>query len=179
MFKNFVTADGTQIVIRPLLPTEGDRLLDLARHLSSDTRYQRFHVAFDPSNRDQVQYLLHQLLDVDQVDRIALVAVLTDDAGNEVFLGVARAHRTPGDDEAEAAVVVRDDYQNQGLGLFMLRCLIEETRRAGLVRLRGYVQPNNTHLFHLLQKLNLHYAVQLGHGEATVVVFLQSEPVPA
>jgi acetyltransferase len=179
MTETFSTSAGVTVTIRPLLPNEGDRLLEFGRHLSPDARYHRFHVSLDMTNSEQIQRLLAQLLDVDQVDRIALVATTTDEAGREVFVAVARAHRVPGEEEAEAAVVVRDDYQNQGLGLYMLQRLVDAAQRAGFARLRGYIQPNNTHMFHLLQKMDLAYAIQLGHGEATVVVFLQPEPVLA
>ncbi|QLQ07657.1 MAG: hypothetical protein HZY76_17695 [Anaerolineae bacterium] len=50
---------------------------------------------------------------------------------------------------------------------------------AGFARLRGYIQPNNIHMFHLLQKIGLRHETHLGYGEATVIVFLQPEPVPA
>lgn len=177
--ETITTITGARVTIRPLRPTEGAQLLDLGEHLSPDSRYQRFHVSLDMDNSEQVQRLLVQLLDVDQVNRIALVATTTDEAGIEVFVAVARAHRVPGDEEAEAAVVVRDDYQNQGLGMLMLQRLVETARDAGFARFRGYIQPHNAHMFHLLQKIGLHYEIHLGQGEATVIVFLQPEPVPA
>ena len=176
--QSFTTRAGIHVTIRPLHPTEGAQLLDLGEHLSPDTRYQRFHVALDHLQDAQMQRILAQLLDVDQVNRIALVAVVTDETGHDDFVAVARAHRIANSDEAESAVVVRDDYQNQGLGLYMLECLVEATRRAGFKRLRGYIQPSNMHMFHLLHKLNLHYETQVGHGEASVVIFLQPEPQP-
>lgn len=179
MTETYKTTAGGYVTIRPLLPSEGVQLRDLGEHLSPDSRYQRFHISLDMTNNEQVQRLLAQLLDVDQVDRIALVATTTDETGQEIFVAVARAHRTPGKEEAEAAVVVRDDYQNQGLGLHMLQRLIEAAQRAGFVRLRGYIQSNNTHMLHLLQKIGLRYEIHLGHGEASVVVYLQPEPVSA
>lgn len=177
MTDTFTTTAGVHIAIRPLLPTEGAQLLDFGEHLSADSRYQRFHLSLDLTNNEQVRRLLAQLLDVDQVNRIALVATTTDDTGCEIFVAVARAHRAPGEEEAEAAVVVRDDYQNLGLGLHMLQRLVEAARRAGFRRFRGYIQPNNTHMFRVLQKIGLRYEIHLGHGEATVVVFLQPEPL--
>lgn len=174
-----MTTAGTLITIRQLQPTDRAQLLDFGERLSPDARYQRFHTLLSMADSEQVQRLLTQLLDVDQVDRIALVATATDDAGRESFVAVARAHRAPGEEEAEAAVVVRDDFQNQGLGMHMLRCLVEAAQRAGFARLRGYIQPNNIHMFHLLQKIGLRHETHLGYGEATVIVFLQPEPVPA
>ncbi|QLQ07658.1 MAG: hypothetical protein HZY76_17700 [Anaerolineae bacterium] len=58
-------------------------------------RYQRFHTLLSMADSEQVQRLLTQLLDVDQVDRIALVATATDDAGRESLWPwhVRTAHR--------------------------------------------------------------------------------------
>lgn len=177
--QSFTTRAGLHVTIRPLQPSEGAQLLDLAEHLSPDTRYHRFHVALEHLHDAQMQHILTQLLDVDQVNRIALVAVITGETGHDEFVAVARAHRIADSDDAESAVVVRDDYQNQGLGLYMLESLVDATRRAGFKRLRGYIQPSNMHMFHLLHKLDLRYETQVGQGEASVLVFLQPEPQPA
>jgi acetyltransferase len=65
----------------------------------------------------------------------ALVAVLQHEGGVEQeILGLGQMVRRNRPDDAELGLIVRDDYQNQGLGTRLSECLLEISRAVGAQR---------------------------------------------
>jgi ribosomal protein S18 acetylase RimI-like enzyme len=58
----------------------------------------------------------------------------------------------PGD--AELAMVVRDDYQAQGVGTALVERTLDGARSSGITTLRCYVLPENRAALRLLQRLD-------------------------
>jgi acetyltransferase len=54
---------------------------------------------------------------------------------------------------AEFAVGVGDRWMGIGLGTALLGALVERAREAGVVRLTGVIQPDNTAIKRLLEKV--------------------------
>src|SRR5438552_10364253 len=106
--------DGRTAILRPIDPSDAERLIDLHNHLSFESQYFRF---FGPKPRltaAEAEYLAN----VDFHRRFAIVGQVDGEDGEEI-VGVGRFDvNEPG--TAEAAVVVRDDYQHVGLGTALL-----------------------------------------------------------
>ena len=163
--------DGRWVETRFLRPDDGPLLVDLLAHLSPESRYARFHVPVHDLSPAELEVLLPPYLDVDGVNHVALLAVIQEEGG-EVAIGVARFKRSPGAREAEAAVVVRDDWQRQGVGKALLRQLMAIAWDLGIHRLTAYVHPGNRPLMQLLRSLNCRTEHHLAHGEDLLVVHL-------
>jgi len=86
------------------------------------------------------------------------------------IVGSARLMREPDAAIAEAAVVVRDDYQGQGIGSRLLEELITLARLLGVRRLFAYVQPDNQRILQLLRRARLPVHTTMESGELRVEV---------
>ncbi|HLI53533.1 MAG TPA: GNAT family N-acetyltransferase [Acidimicrobiales bacterium] len=127
--------DGTDIVVRPLLPEDREALHEAVRRLSPDTRRRRFFSSGVPSPA-----LVDHLIDIDFVDHFAWLAL---EAGTGKGMGVSRyVVDSPG--EAEMAFTTLDGYQGRGLGTFLFGALGVAAVEAGLRNLLAYVLDENT-----------------------------------
>ena len=107
----FRLKDGTDVVIRPIRPDDKDRLAVAVGRLSDETARRRFLAPKPRLSGTELRYLT----EIDYVDHWAEVAVLKQDP--EAIIGVARWIRDEQDPQAaEAAIVIGDSFQGQGLG---------------------------------------------------------------
>ncbi len=118
--------DGTRVLIRPLREEDREREEDFIRRLSPDSRRFRFMGAF----KDASPALIDQLMDVDYEHRMAFVA-LAHDNGKLREVGVSRYSATDQKGHCECAVTVADDWRQRGLGVLLMRHLIDLARRNG------------------------------------------------
>lgn len=129
--------DGTPIIVRPLQPSDRQKLIDAFDQTSSQTRFLRFLRSVDHLSEKELKHLM----DVDHDQRAAWVAI--DEAtGNGI--GIARYARDPeSPDTAEAAMAVVDAYQRRGIGHILLRLLTETAVANGVTRFSAYVLGEN------------------------------------
>lgn len=131
--------DGGRILVRALESSDRDELAQRYLELSPEARRLRFFNAPDHlSGR-----LLDYLMDVDGVDRCALVAFAVDDDGTP-GVGLARYARSRDDPTcAEAAVTVLDAYQNRGIATALLYRLADVARHHGISTFTASVMWEN------------------------------------
>jgi RimJ/RimL family protein N-acetyltransferase/nucleotide-binding universal stress UspA family protein len=127
--------DGTRIEIRPISPDDRDALAAGMERLSVQSRYRRFFAPVSKLSERQLDYLTQ----VDHHDHEALVALDTDSGDG---IGVARFVRV-GEDTAEPAIVVVDDWQGRGVGTRLLESLAERAREEGVSRFVAPVLAEN------------------------------------
>lgn len=135
-------ADGQRVIISALMESDREQLAEGYDDLSPMSRRARFGSAAGELTPRQ----LDQLLDLDYDDRLALAAVAGDRPGAP-GIGVARyvrSHDNP--TEAEVAVVVRDEYQNRGIGTILLDDLAAAARDRGITAFTGSVMWQNARL---------------------------------
>lgn len=115
------TSDGVALLVRAVRPTDADELRDGFAEFSAESRYRRF---FTPRSR-LGDDLVERFVTPDQVDHLAIGALLTGDDGEPIDgVGVARAFRSPDDrSEAEFAVAVADAHHGDGIGSLLLDLL--------------------------------------------------------
>ncbi len=138
--------DGSRIVLRAIQPDDEEIMLELFNAFSPETRRRRWFHTKTWMPREE----LHTYLDNDYEQDVAVLATWMDYDG-EVPLGVGRY--TKHDGEAEIAVVVRDDWQNRGVGTALLRHLIDVAARHGITALTAEVTRDNEAMLHLFGKL--------------------------
>lgn len=150
--------DGRKVVLRPIDRNDADGLVRFHAHLSSDSQYYRF---FGPKPRLSAAEAAY-LARVDFHHRFAIVAV-----DGKHLVGVGRFDinelRT-----AEAAIVVRDDYQGVGLGTEILVRMREIARGRGLDAFSAEILAENKRMFDLLRSAGL----EVGRPEGGVVKVL-------
>ena len=131
--------DGTAVLLRPIRPSDRERLVAALARLSPASRYLRFHAVVDHLTDAQVDFLT----DVDHVDHEAIV-VLDPARPDLPGIGVARYVRDSGEPTvAEAAITVADEFHGQGVGTLLLGALAGRARINGIEVFRSYVLDGN------------------------------------
>ena len=139
--------DGGRILVRQLLPTDRDELAVRYGELSPAARRLRFFNAPDHLSSKLLDYLM----DVDGVDRCALVAFAIDEEGSP-GVGLARYSRSRDEPEcAEAAVTVLDAHQSRGIATVLLHRLAEHARQQGISTFTASVMWENRALLDALR----------------------------
>jgi acyl-CoA hydrolase/N-acetylglutamate synthase-like GNAT family acetyltransferase len=123
-------AEGTQISLRPIHPTDEPRMRNLFYELSQQTLYYRFMSDLKRIPRKQIQDFVY----IDHRKDIAMVATVPEAEG-EKLIAIGRYYLDPTTNMAEVAFVVHDDWQRRGLGTFLFNHLVKIARRNGI---RGF-----------------------------------------
>ncbi|MTD53544.1 bifunctional acetate--CoA ligase family protein/GNAT family N-acetyltransferase [Amycolatopsis pithecellobii] len=130
-----VLSDGGVVHLRPIVPSDADRLVAFHGRLSDRTRYLRFFGAYPRiPPRDLERFTV-----VDHHDRVAFIALLGDD-----IVAVGRYERLGDGPSAEVAFVVDDAHQGRGLGSILLEHLAAAASESGLRRFVAEVLAENS-----------------------------------
>ena len=122
--------DGRTVRVRPVIPADAARLVDLHARCSSESRYLRFHSAKPRLRAVEAEYLAAS----DGCHRVSLVATVLGEGGEERIVADARFDVT-GPGVAEAAFLVEDEFQRSGLGSALIAVLAGAAHAVGLRRL--------------------------------------------
>ena len=166
------TKHGREVLIRHIQPTDDHYLIDLFEHLSEETRRFRFFVPLTRVPMSYVAREAHTLAAIDTMRQAALIA-LTADQDSEEAIGVTRLsidQEQPG--TAEFAIVLRDDYQRDGIGTVLLDLLVQVAMVRGLKRLRAVSLAENEGIHHLISHLGLPVKNDTRKGETTSIISL-------
>jgi acetyltransferase len=140
--------NGAAVTIRPIRPEDEPLLVRLHETLSERTVYLRYleHLKLDQRIAHQ---RLARLAFIDYDREMALVA---ENGG--AIVGVGRLSRNPlRRDEAEFALLVTDAFQGQGLGLDLLKRLLDVARAEGIRRVTAEMLPDNGAMQAVCKKL--------------------------
>ncbi|OOK78268.1 acetyltransferase family protein [Mycobacterium kansasii] len=126
--------DGTQLLLRPVLPGDSERTVHGHIHFSSETIYRRFMSARVPDAA-----MMHYLSEVDYVDHF--VWVMIDGIDPVADARFIRDEHDP--TVAEIAFTVADAYQGRGIGSFLIGALSVAARVGGVERFSARMLSDN------------------------------------
>ncbi|OMC15778.1 acetyltransferase [Mycobacterium sp. SP-6446] len=126
--------DGSDLLLRPVLPGDDERTVHGHIQFSSETLYRRFMTARLPSPA-----LMHYLAEVDYVDHF--VWVMTDGSDPVADARFVRDETDP--TIAEIAFTVADAYQGRGIGSFLIGALSIAARVDGVERFSARMLSDN------------------------------------
>lgn len=156
--------DGREVHVRHMRPSDAELLERMFYKLSSETRYRRFFVPLDNLDEERVHLEARRLAKINPAYETALIAVIEED-GREEAIAVARytclRHR---DDACEGSIVLRDDFQGQGLGRQLFDLLVQVALAHGLRHMILLTHADNTGMIALVQKLGLPYKGRYSAG---------------
>jgi len=134
-----IIADGTEVLIRPVKPTDEDEIRELFYSLSEQSVYHRFFSRpKGMPHRSAMPYV-----NIDYEKDMAVVAISPEASGDKI-VSIGNYFRTNKEDKvAEVAFLVRDDWQNRGMGKALLAQLIDIAKTRGIREFVASVLPTN------------------------------------
>ena len=159
-----LAADGTRVVIRPMLPQDTGLQRDFFRGLSAASRYNRFMAQISHAP----EALIERLSAVDYVRHLALLAVVSKD-GREAMIGEAR-YVVDAKDAAicELAIAVSDAWQSQGVGRALLDRLQRQAAASGICRMVAETLIGNDRMIALARSAG--FAVMASREDARLAI---------
>jgi acyl-CoA hydrolase len=130
--------DGTEIFFRPVRPTDEAALSEMLYSLSSksvQTRYMTHTIAFPHKD-------VQQLTNIDYHQDLAIVGTVPGVSGEQI-VAIAQYFLDPKTRVAEVAFLVQDEWQQKGMGTFLLDYLTKIAKKRGVKRFYAKVLPNN------------------------------------
>ena len=144
------------MILRPIRPEDEPLMVKFHGALSERSVFLRYFQLSKLSQRvahDRLSRIC--FLDYDQ--EIAIVADHTLPAtGEHEILAIGRLSKLDGRSAAEVALLVRDEYQHRGLGIELLRRLIQVARDERLDSVQAYMLRENIEMRSLIEKLGFH-----------------------
>ena len=132
-------ADGGVAHLRPIRPSDAERLVVFYDRVSPESKYLRFFAPYPRlSDRD-----VKRFTEVDYVNRVAFILTLGDE-----MIAVGRYDRIE-DDHAEVAFLIEDAHQGRGIAQLLLEHLAQAARERGISRFVAEVLPENRRMAHV------------------------------
>ena len=151
--KQFTNREGIEFTLRPIRPEDEPKMVAFHEKLSEQSVYLRYFRAFNLEQRTEHERLT-RICFVDYDRSIALVAETADPAtGQQEIVAAGRLTRLQNPEEAEFAMLVRDDYQRRGVGTQLLTQLLEFGADEGIKRVVAYMLPENRGMIEISEKL--------------------------
>lgn len=163
----YTTRDGRKLTLRLIRPADAPLLEELFYRLSPESRWRRFHALTDGIPPERVAEQAGIMADVDNRTLEGAVVAVAKEVDGEHIVGVVRLARPPSKpdaEEAEAAVVVLDAYQGQGVGSELLQRMLQLAQRMKVKRILAVFQPDNAGAIHLFRALGLRSRLETSHG---------------
>lgn len=141
------TRAGVEILLRPVRISDEPLLKDFFYALSDQSIYRRFISA----RKDMPHERLQEFVVIDYTAEMVILAILPDEE-REIVVGVGQYGIDAQTHTAEVALVVRDDYQRQGIGTEILSYLTYLAKREGLLGFTAEVLIENQAMMHLFEE---------------------------
>jgi acyl-CoA hydrolase/RimJ/RimL family protein N-acetyltransferase len=160
-----VTKGGVEVLFRPVKISDEPLLKDFFYSLSDKSLYRRFI----SSRHDMPHDRLQDFVVIDFTKEIVILAMLTIDE-REVLAGVGQYSINIGTHNAEVAFVVKDEFQDRGIGTELLAYLTQLAKRQGLHGFTAEVLAENKPMMHVFEQagFDIERSVSSGVYELTM-----------
>jgi acetyltransferase len=167
------TKTAMTVLIRPIRPEDEPLMAKFHEGLSRASVYLRyFHMESLDERVSHIRLMRQCFVDYDR--EMALVADFQNpESGEHQILAIGRLTKTRGEPEAEAAVMVTDAHQDEGLGTELVRRLIDIGRDEKLARIVAKILPENEGMKALVRHLNFRTEPSPDPNALKVVLDLQ------
>jgi acyl-CoA hydrolase/GNAT superfamily N-acetyltransferase len=130
--------NGTLVKFRAMNPTDEPGTRDLFYSLSQETVYYRYMSHMKRIPRKQLQNFVY----VDHRNEVAIVGTVPEAHGEDI-IAIGRYYLDQKTNRAEVAFVVRDDWQKQGIGSFIMKHMANIAKRNGIAGFTAEVMRDN------------------------------------
>ncbi|HLR94667.1 MAG TPA: GNAT family N-acetyltransferase [Jiangellaceae bacterium] len=153
-----VLSDGGTAHVRPIRPSDDERLVEFYARVSDRSKYFRFFAPYPRLSERDVK----RFTEVDHDRRAALIVLIGDQ-----MVAVGRYDR--GDDsDAEVAFLVQDDQHGRGIGSVLLEHLAQMAREREIARFTAEILPGNRAMLSVFSEAGYSVANQFEDGVVRV-----------
>lgn len=162
--------DGTEVFLRPVKETDGPLLLELFNKLSPSSVRLRFLSVLHRLPEE----LVYQFTHVDYKMSFGLAAFINREHSGPI-IGVARYAYDFETKLPELAVVVRDDWQEKGLGSVLLSRVIAIGEENGFSRFEATIDSQNQTIIHIFEKIGIRHKIRRREQDSYLIE-IQTHP---
>lgn len=164
--------DGRTIDLRPLLPSDELAYRSFFYSLEDETIFSRFFYYKKLFSHKKVQ---EQWAGEDYRKNLTLIGLVSKGAYKEIMAIASYAQDE--DDRAEAAFVVREDFQGMGIGGYLLDVLEKIAKENGYKGFVANVLKKNTGMIHVFKKRYPNAQISIESGEVYIVMDFENASV--
>ena len=131
--------DGTEIFFRPIKPSDEPALSEMLYSLSQESVQKRYMTGTKIFPHRDVQ----RLTNIDYKHDLAIVGVVPGAGGDEEIVAIGQYFLEPQTKSAEVAFIVQDEWQQKGMGTYLLNYLTRIAIQRGVRQFYAKVLPGN------------------------------------
>jgi acetyltransferase len=143
--------DGTTVSIRPIRPEDEPLIVSFHGKLSERSVRSRYFQSLQLDRRTTHERLIRVCFN--DYDRDLALIVEHEGKDGPEALAVGRLSRTPGQSNAEFALLVSDEWQHRGLGTELLRRLVAIGRSEGVTAITAGILSDNLDMQRVCSKV--------------------------
>ena len=165
--------NGRPVAIRAIRPDDKGLLIDALSKVSPQSLYFRLFSAKRKFSDDE----MNQIIAVDFVNVVALVAVLEEDGLDKIVGGGRYVRIGPSGtgQRAEVAFLIDDAHQGLGIGSRIFKHLVEIARGSGITHFEAEVLPSNAPMLRLFTRSGLPVGKTMTRDSVHVTIPLTPE----
>lgn len=164
-----VTFRGERVFFRPVKATDESMMQDFFYSLSDRTIYQRYFTLLRALPHQTVQ----TMTTIDYEQRMAIVGVLHQEGRERIVAVGIYDVLDESSNVAEMAFTVHDEWQNIGVGTFLLKYLIHIAQQRGIGAFTAEILKTNAPMLHILGKAD--YPLTYSRDEGIYIVTMRLE----
>jgi len=155
------TADfgDVDVFFRPIKPSDEDLEREFFYSLSDESVYYRFFNIVKAMPHERLQ----PLVNIDYRDEMA-IACFIGGPGEEKMIAIGRYKIDPADNLAEIAFLVRDDWQQRGIGTFLFKKMTDIAMKRGIGGFKAEVLAQNRKMMSVFHKSRFPVRTKLEDG---------------
>ncbi|MDR3455117.1 MAG: bifunctional acetate--CoA ligase family protein/GNAT family N-acetyltransferase [Rhodoferax sp.] len=158
---------GHELLVRPIRPEDGQRLMDFYAKASPADMRLRFFMA----RREVPHSELARYSQIDYDREMTFIALATMGSGDRIMAGEVRAVCDPDNVQAEFAIQLASSWQGKGLGQQLLGKLIRYLRERGTAEVMGQCLAENLGMAALARQCGFEVSVE--PSQDTMALYLR------
>lgn len=161
--KPWTLPTGKELTIRPIRPEDEPQMGTFNQTISPGSIYLRY---FRPMSPEQLvsHEQLARMCFIDYDREISLVAEKSEGRKKQEIIAMGQLTKLHGSEDAEFAILVRDNFQRTGLGTELLTRLLDVARDEGLKRVVAEILPQNEGMRRVCKKLGFTFTHDISDG---------------
>lgn len=160
-YEEYVGINNKEYLFRPMKPTDEELLKDLFYSLSDESRYKRFM----STRKDMPRERRQEYVQINYNKEMAIVVIDPEIEGPHRMVGVGDYWIKEGQYVAEVSVMIRDEYQDQGIGTRLLEYLTMIAQDQGLYGFTAEVLADNRKMLRVFEKMGYEIDKRRESGE--------------